>query len=109
MAIEATPIEVWIEWRTRPRAAVVVPYVRAQNKALIDYQLLIRRQGSSGATEIQQTGDAQLQPSIAKPLGELLINREPGDSCTVLVKIGERGRPGQAKPIERNFDCPLVR
>jgi transcription elongation GreA/GreB family factor len=109
MAIDATPMEVWIEWRTRPRAAVVVPYVRGQDKALIDYQVLIRRQGTSGSTEIQQTGDAQLEPSIAKPLGELLISREPGDSCTVYVKIGERGRPGQAKPLERNFNCPLVR
>jgi hypothetical protein len=107
MAIEATPIEVWIEWRTRPRAAVVVPYVRTPSKGVIDYQVLVRRQGQSGSTEIQQTGDTELQPSLAKPLGELLISREPGDSCTVFVKIGER-RQGQ-KPLERNFDCPLVR
>jgi hypothetical protein len=107
MAIEAIPVEVWIEWRSRPRAAVVVPYVRGQEKALIDYQVLIRRKGSSGATQIQQTGDAELQPSLAKPLGELLISRDPGDSCTVFVRIAER-TPGQ-KPIERNFDCPLVR
>jgi hypothetical protein len=109
MAIEATPIEVWIEWRTRPRAAMVVPYVRAQDRALIEYQVHIRRQGASESTQVRQTGDAQLQSNIARALGEVLISREPGDQCTVFVRIAERLERGEAKPIERNFDCPLVR
>lgn len=107
MAIDATPYEVWIEWRTRPRAAVVVPYVRAQSKGLLEYQVIIRREGSSGFTEIQQTGDVQLQPSIPKSLGELLISRDPGDTCTVQVRLGDRDKPKPA--LERSFDCPLVR
>jgi hypothetical protein len=106
MAIEATPIEVWLEWRQRPRAAVVVPYVRAQDKALIDYRVFIKRRGASGSTQIEQTGDALLQPQLAKSLGEVLISRDPADTCTVLISVTERG---QAQGIERNFDCPLAR
>jgi hypothetical protein len=109
MAIEATPMEVWIEWRTRPRAAVVVPYVRAQDKASIDYQVFIRREGSAESTQVRQTGDAHLQGHIPRPLGEVLISREPGDKCTVFVRIAERLERGEAKPVERNFDCPLAR
>jgi transcription elongation GreA/GreB family factor len=106
MAAEATPIEVWLEWRQRPRAAVVMPYVRAQDKALVDYHVLIKRKGASGSVQVEQTGDAQLQPSLAKPLGEVLISREPGDTCTVFVRVTERG---QGAPVERNFNCPLAR
>jgi hypothetical protein len=106
MAAEATPIEVWLEWRQRPRAAVVVPYVRSQDKALVDYHVLIKRQGASGSAQIEQTGDAQLQPSLAKPLGEVLISREPGDTCTVFVRVTERA---QGTNVERNFNCPLAR
>jgi len=106
MAAEATPIEVWLEWRQRPRAAVVVPYVRAQDQALVDYQVLIKRRGASGSVQIEQSGDAQLQPQLAKSLGELLISRDPGDTCTVFVRVTERG---QGKPVERNFNCPLAR
>lgn len=106
MSTEATPIEVWLEWRQRPRAAVVVPYARAQEQTVIDYRVFIQRQGASGAAQIQQSGDVVLQPHLAKALGEVLISRDPGDTCSVSVSVTERG---QKKPTERNFDCPLAR
>jgi hypothetical protein len=109
MALDATPVEVWIEWRQRPRAAVVVPYVRAQERSQVDYQFFIRRQGASGSTEVQQSGDAELLPHVPRLLGEVLISRDPGDKCSVYVRIVERVERGQAKPVERNFDCPLAR
>lgn len=106
MGAEATPIEVWLEWRQRPRAAVVMPYVRAHEQKRIDYRLVIKRQGKAGATHIQHSGDLVLQPHLAKALGELRVNRDPGDTCTVWVSVSERG---EEKAVERSAECPPAR
>jgi hypothetical protein len=108
MAIEATPIEVWVEWRQRPSAAVVVPYVRATEPALIDYELRITRKGRSGSLQVHQTGDTGVQAQIPRALGEVLIQRDPGDECTVYIRLQARRSP-PAKPLEHNFACPLAR
>jgi hypothetical protein len=105
MAAEATPIEVWLEWRQRPTAAVVVPYVRTEEQSVIDYEVRIKRSGASGSAQIQQTGDAQLQPRIARSLAELRVERERGDVCTVFVRV----KPREGTPVERNFGCPALR
>lgn len=106
MDVAATPIEIWLEWRVRPRAAVVVPYVRTQDRTQVDYVVVIKRRDAAESAQIEQTGDALLQPQLARSLGELGIRRERGDTCTVFVRVAPRG---QSKPIERNFDCPLAR
>jgi len=108
MSLDATPIELWIEWRQRPRAAVVVPYVRAADDALIDYEVQIGRKGGSGAVEVRQSGDTRLQADVPRALGEVLIEREPGDTCTVFLRIKPRGTP-PPKPVERSFACPRAR
>jgi hypothetical protein len=106
MDVGATPIEVWLEWRDRPRAAVVAPYVRARDGARVDYVVLIERRDATESARIEQSGDTLLQPRLAQSLGEVRIRRALGDRCSVFVRVAPRG---EGEPIERRFDCPLVR
>jgi hypothetical protein len=95
--LEATPIEVWLDWQ-QSQPAIVVPYARAPFDATVAYRVTLTRTGS----RVVQRGQVRLESGVAAPISRIAVSRTPQDACSVEVSLEPEGGPA----LLRAFDCP---
>lgn len=88
-------IHVWLETFVRAQSSLIVPYVISQVDQDVHYRITTTKEDRSGRSSIGQTGSISLKEGQARELGQLVIQRESGDSCRIelilsSVYIGER-------------------
>lgn len=100
--MDGVPIDLWLEWQEQSRPAIVVPYAKAHAATLVQYRIVLDKQGASGRSLISQGGIVALEPDVPTPLSRTSVGLGPDDTCTVEVSVRPDGEP----PIVKRFDCP---
>lgn len=99
--MDGVAIDLWLDWQDQSRPAIVVPYAKARAATLVQYRIIVDKQGAGGRSHVSQGGIVALEPDVPTPLSRTAVGLGPDDSCTVEVTLRPSGEPA----IVKRFDC----
>lgn len=95
-------LQVWLDTIPGTRPSVVVPYVQSSANDTVRYRLSATRQGSSGSSTIQQSGDMQLRANTPTALTRFSLSAGKQDQCRIELILYANGKPAGTY----QFECP---
>jgi hypothetical protein len=100
--MDSGDIDLWLDWQTQSRPAIIVPYVKAPEATALRYRVVLKKVARSGRAQIVQGGSVALDAGVPKALSRMAVDRAAGDACTIEVVIVEPA----AYARSQSFDCP---
>ena len=95
-------LQVWLDTVPGTRPSVVVPYVQSRADDTVQYRLSATRQGRSGSSTIQQSGDLRLRANTPTALTRFSLSVGQRDQCRIELILYANGKPAGTY----QFDCP---
>ena len=98
--LDAADLTLWLD--SHPGAVQIVAHVRSGVGANAGYEVVLKRDGASGRSELRQAGSVVLESDAGVSLGTLAVNRQSADQCGIEVRLYE----GERLVLSQRFVCP---
>jgi curli production protein len=95
-------LQVWLDTVAGTQPAMIVPYVQGPENSMLHYQLTATKQGVSGTSTIQQSGNVRLQANTPTALTRFSLSVGDQDKCTIKLIL----YAGSQAASHYQFDCP---
>ncbi len=94
-------IHVWFDVDTNQNSSYVVPYVRSERDARLQYDLKILNSGKAGTSSISQGGAISVSTGQPKAISSVRVTPQTGGHCEVDLTL----REGDEQVGQYTFDC----
>jgi Thin aggregative fimbriae synthesis protein len=94
-------VQVWFEVDTNQGATLVVPYVKSEREARLQYELKMLSSGRMGTSRISQGGVVSVPAQQPKAVSSVQVTPQAGGRCELDLILRERGE----QVGEYFFDC----
>ncbi|HZW20245.1 curli-like amyloid fiber formation chaperone CsgH [Noviherbaspirillum sp.] len=96
-------LQVWLATQERSaQPALVVPYVRTDKDAHLNYSMEVVKRGAAGSSRIRQGGSINAIAGTPTALAQVAVDVKPDDACYIEVMLRYAG----AMHGPYRFDCP---